>query len=253
MSNRFLYFLIYNVLFLLYINISFADSLPNRIVEVSAKFLNKPYLADPLGEGPQGKFSQKPLYRFDAFDCQTYVETVMALSLSHTMQQFQQQLLQIRYSNGKPDFYTRNHFPGIDWIPHNIQKKYIIYSPLNTDSISIIIDKQQWFNAKTQRKNPSIPSRIKVTLPYIALSRVPFIIDKIPDSAIIMIVRPTFLLISHTGFAVWKNNVLYLREASSYHHKVTDVPLLEYLQAQAHYGVKGIVVLIPQDNRQQSP
>lgn len=224
------------------------QTLPDRIANISASFLGKPYQLDALGEGAQGKFSQKPLYRFDAFDCETYVDTVLALALSNSNSNtpaFQQQLLQIRYQNGKPDFYTRNHFPSVDWIPNNIKKKYIKCSPLNNDKISMIMNKQKWFEQQTHIKNANIPSDLRVTLPYISVDELPDVINKIPNGAIVVIVKPSFLLISHMGFAIWKNNILYLRAASSLHHKVIDLPLLAYIEQQSKFGVKGIVVLIP--------
>lgn len=229
------------------------QTLSDRIVSISASFLNKPYQLDPLGEGAQGQFSQKPLYRFDRFDCQTYVETVLALALSDSTSNvptlaFQNQLLEIRYSNGKPDFYTRNHFPSADWIPNNIEKGYIKYSPINNDKISIIINKQKWFENQTHIQNPEIPNKLRVTLPYISVDQLPNMINKIPNGSIIMIVKPSFVLISHMGFAIWKNNTLYLRSASSLYDKVIDLPLLAYIENQSKFGVKGIVVLIPGDS-----
>lgn len=224
------------------------QTLSDRIVSISANFLNKPYQLDPLGEGKQGQFSQKPLYRFDRFDCQTYVETVLALALSNSDSDtpaFQQQLLQIRYQNGKPDFFTRNHFPSADWIPNNIEKGYIKFSPINNDKISIVINKQKWFEDQTNIKNTNIPYKLKITLPYMPVGELSKNLHKIPNGAIIMIVKPSFILISHMGFAIWKNNILYLRSASSLYDKVIDLPLLSYIENQSKFGVKGIVVLIP--------
>jgi len=224
------------------------QTLPDRIVSISARFLNKPYQLDPLGEGVDGQFSQKPLYRFDRFDCQTYVETVLALAVSHSSSNtpaFQQQLLEIRYQNGKPDFFTRNHFPSVDWIPNNIQKGYIKFSPINNNKISLNINKQQWFEDQVHINNPNIPDKLRVTLPYVPVSELSKNINNIPNGAIIMIIKPSISLISHMGFAIWKNNTLYLRSASSLYDKVIDLPLLEYIQRQSKFGVKGIVVLIP--------
>ncbi len=226
------------------------QTLSDRIVSISADFLNKPYQLDPWGEGINGQFSQKPLYRFDRFDCQTYVETVLALALSDSpspapIQAFQNQLLEIRYSNGKPDFFTRNHFPSADWIPHNIQKGYVKFSSLNNNKISMDINKQQWFENQTHIRNLNIPHKLRVTLPYISVNQLSSISNKIPNGSIIMIVKPSFLLISHMGFAIWKNHTLYLRSASSLYGKVIDLPLLAYIENQSRFGVKGIVVLIP--------
>src|SRR5690606_32543867 len=55
-------------------------SLPERVDKLSSIFLGSDYVGDPLGEGESGVYDRDPLYRFDAFDCTTYVETVLALS-----------------------------------------------------------------------------------------------------------------------------------------------------------------------------
>ena len=57
-------------------------NLAQRIDAISAQFLGKPYLLGALGEGEQGYYDSSPLYRTDAFDCETYVDTVLALIIS---------------------------------------------------------------------------------------------------------------------------------------------------------------------------
>ncbi len=59
-----------------------AASLPQRVEAISELFLGVPYKLGALGEGPGGEFDRDPLIRFDAFDCTTFVETVMALALN---------------------------------------------------------------------------------------------------------------------------------------------------------------------------
>src|SRR5688572_7398635 len=51
----------------------------DALLKTAAFFLDAPYLLEPLGEGPDGVYSQEPLYRTDRFDCVTYVDTVLAL------------------------------------------------------------------------------------------------------------------------------------------------------------------------------
>ena len=54
--------------------------LAERIDAISEAMLERPYIADPLGEG-EGTDAD-PLVRYDAFDCLTFVEEVLALSLA---------------------------------------------------------------------------------------------------------------------------------------------------------------------------
>ncbi|MCL1785926.1 MAG: DUF1460 domain-containing protein, partial [Alphaproteobacteria bacterium] len=56
------------------VNSEYAENLGS----ISAGFIGKRYAADPLGEGTG--FDSDPVIREDAFDCVTFVETVMAMS-----------------------------------------------------------------------------------------------------------------------------------------------------------------------------
>lgn len=99
-------------------------------------------------------------------------------------------------------------------------------------------------------------------IPYIPLGQLinhqgqlnTYLLKQIPSGAIIEIVRPNWHLkeiigtdldISHLGFAFWKNNILYFRQASSTEHKVVDLPLLTYLnEASKNPTIGGINVQI---------
>lgn len=96
-----------------------------RINRVSEKFLHHPYLLSALGEGLLGQFDRYPLYRTDAFDCETFVDTVLALAHAKDLKNFEKNILDIRYQNGKADFLTRNHFTNIDWNAFNQKKSFI--------------------------------------------------------------------------------------------------------------------------------
>lgn len=97
----------------------------DRVITISQFFLHKPYLLSALGEGAQGQYDQNPLYRADAFDCVTYVSTVLALANANDLRQFKQTIAAINYKDGKPQFKQRNHFMSVDWNPNNQRKGYI--------------------------------------------------------------------------------------------------------------------------------
>lgn len=91
--------------------------LSQRVDYFSRYFLGQPYQLGALGEGESGEFDQSPLYRTDAFDCTTYVATIVALANSQNLQQFQQLLRQINYHDGDVSYFKRNHFMTTDWNP----------------------------------------------------------------------------------------------------------------------------------------
>ncbi len=94
-------------------------TITKRINFFSKAFLNRPYLDGALGEGEKGEFDQNPLYRTDFFDCVTYVNTVLALSLSETLEDFKKNIVKINYRHAKPIYENRHHFMSIDWNREN--------------------------------------------------------------------------------------------------------------------------------------
>jgi len=246
-------------------SIIYAQDTNQRIVNISGSYLNVPYQFDALGEGKQGEFNREPLYRFDKFDCETFVDTVLASALSHNVFEFEKYILDIRYQNGIPRFINRNHFPSADWIPNNIRKNYIRYLFIPNfvySEIIAVIDKKSFYRnmgiSRIKLPHLSDEQRMEklnqlrslsndveneiVHLYYVPFHLIPGIVKYIPNGSIIMIVKPeNGVLISHMGFAVWKGNVLYLRAASSLKNRVFDSKLMRYLDYQSKmshiYGI----------------
>lgn len=211
-------------------------SMPERLEYISAHFLEKPYVLGALGEGDTGRYDQDPLYRTDAFDCLTFVETVIAAALANNVSQFQQCMQTIRYDNGDIDFTKRNHFTSLDWNPNNQKQgllKDITSSIKNTKNQPVIktaealIDKPNWYQhlttadirlknatpsleserlAELQQKGLAFP-RLKASIPYIPLNILfdaagkanTGLFKQIPNAAIIEIVRPNWDLRDKTG------------------------------------------------------
>lgn len=245
-----------------------AADVSQKIADISARFLEAPYQLEPLGEGPAGQFNQEPLFRFDRFDCETYVDTVLALALSNNSKQFEQTINAIRYKNNTPDFFDRNHFMSADWIPNNIQKKFVRYLAIPHFQLSEItknIDKKQFYknmelsrikinNLTPEEKQEKLNqlrahsdkvSNVLAKVYYIPFGAIPSVLKFIPTGSIVMILKPNSeVLITHMGLAVWKNNILYFRNASLLKQKVVDQNLLHYLAHQDKFKpILGIVVL----------
>ncbi|MDD5304659.1 MAG: DUF1460 domain-containing protein, partial [Elusimicrobia bacterium] len=118
---------------------------------MSSRFLDRPYMVSPLGEGSSGVYDKDPLYRFDGFDCTTFVETVMALSLAKDSGDFERLINLIRYERGAVSFTARNHFTDADWIPNNIRAGFlrditsIVAGKEGNQIASAVIDKAGWY------------------------------------------------------------------------------------------------------------
>ena len=211
------------------------DAMPERIRYFSQLFLDKPYTLTALGEGLPGKFDQAPLYRFDAFDCQTYVETVLALALSDSASHFKRCMQNIRYAHGNIEYTQRNHFTSPDWNTFNQQQGMLqdITTTIqdqnqnaNARYAETIIHQANWYQhfkvdkirlcsaSSTETKQrlhrlqhlakflPAKTSRIAY-LPIEALitkdKNSQYLLDQIPSGAIIEIVRPNWDLTKAIG------------------------------------------------------
>jgi N-acetylmuramoyl-L-alanine amidase-like protein len=91
----------------------------NRIEVLSHQFLGLPYKINPL----IGSSDQQEIFTvsLDGFDCVTYVETILALARSATVDEFIAWMRRIRYDGGRPEWKRRNHYM-IFWIRNNIRE-----------------------------------------------------------------------------------------------------------------------------------
>ncbi|MFP5384947.1 MAG: N-acetylmuramoyl-L-alanine amidase-like domain-containing protein [Bacteriovoracia bacterium] len=250
-----------------------------RLDKISNIFVGLPYGKNgPLGEGPTGKYDQDPLYRFDTFDCTTYVETIMALALSRDVNEFESHLNLIRYKDGEINYLTRNHFTDLQWIPFNVEAGYLqeinheVVGPLDIKVAEAVINFGGWLlsHKVEQIKVPLASSHEKEKLlaelhaeaafyspviarvSYIEISLLvaqPGLLNKIPSGSLVNFVRPNWDLtevagthqnISHQGFLFRKGKVLYLRHAST-SGKVEELPFIDYLKRFLnHSTLKGV-------------
>lgn len=255
------------------------SSVQKRLELMSKTFIGFPYgKGGPLGEGENGRYDQDPLYRFDAFDCTTFVETIMALALARDVNEFESILDKIRYQDGIVDYLKRNHFTDLQWIPYNIENGYmsdLTYQVVNPSEVKIaeaLINFPGWLKshkidqivvpgASTEEKQSLVEelhslatsySTSIARVPYIEISRIlanPAILNNIPSGAVVNFVRPNWDLteaagthqnISHQGFLFRIGKVLYLRHAST-SGKVEQLPFIEYLtRFRNHATLKGI-------------
>ncbi len=201
-------------------------------------FLGTKYLNSPLGEGMLP--DTDPLIRFDAFDCTTFVETVLANGDV-------KKLNKIRYKDGKVDFLNRNHFIETDWVHNNknlvenVSKNYG-----NTVIKTIQIDKQNWF--KTVHKIDADFETEMVMLEYIPYQNInrldlrrPVVVLFVADNQKIRDKIGTDIGVVHMGFLLPDGK---LRHASSEKNMVVDVDFYEYIkQRQQTQTNLGIVLL----------
>lgn len=252
-----------------------------RMDSLSQEFLGLPYGdGGPLGEGPEGRYDQDPLYRFDTFDCTTYVETIVSLALSRDVNAFETQMDEIRYEHGEIDYLKRNHYPSLQWIPFNIHNGLLSeineeIAPLQEIQVaSAIINLPDWLKmikineikvpyASDEEKlrllnelheKANLYSPVRANLNYVPIKYLlawPEQLKFIPHGSIVNFVRPnwdltasigTHMNVSHQGLLFWKDGVVVLRHASNSTPKqVSEIPFIEYLKKfENHPTMKGV-------------
>ena len=106
-------------------------------------FLGARYISSPLGEGVAP--DDDPLIRYDAFDCTTFVETVLADGDL-------KKLNKIRYKNGEIDFLNRNHFIESDWLMNNADLVQNVSNKYGKTSVrNVRIDKTSWLKKELEK------------------------------------------------------------------------------------------------------
>lgn len=217
------------------------DSRPNtsmdsRIDWFSNQFKGSKYILGALGEGADAQYDQYPKYRVDGFDCDTYVNTVLALATASSLETFHQCINFNRYKNGKISYINRNHFTSLEWNKYNQQRgllKDITLSIIDKQKHSVaiytktLINKPGWYAHKNidtirlqkhddkeqEKRLNSLKAKgrelkaVQTKIPYIPLTALfakdgtpdYYLFSQIPNGAIIEIIRPNWDLREKIG------------------------------------------------------
>lgn len=190
---------------------------------IGEQYLGTKYILNPLGE--EKAPDTDPLIRTDAFDCTTFVETVLANGDVN-------KLTKIRYKDGKIDFINRNHFIESDWLINNSKLLENISSKYGKTKIrTVVIDKKSWLkklhniDADIQKQTVDIEY-----IPYDELSVIknkePLIVLFISGNSKICDKIGTDLAVVHMGFLLPDG---VLRHALSKQKRVLDTDFYEYV------------------------
>ena len=232
--------------------------LPRRINELSRLFLGTPYVEYPLGEGGKGPEPQAR-WRVDGVDCQTYVETVLAMANARNLSEAKIVLDDIRY-DGPPGFETRNHFTEAQWLPANAKKGYLKDAAPALDpkapAETLVLKKSDWEQVPGLKRlqQANIPEG-SFSVRYLPLAEAKQRAARIPDGTVWMTVRAEdpkrVVRISHMGFVVRDGKKLLARHASTGDPKVViEEPWPDFLARQETYKkwpVVGIALARPLD------
>jgi hypothetical protein len=232
---------------------------PERIDALSRLFVGVPYTDLPLGDGDAGP-EPGPLFRTDGVDCQTYVETILAMANARSLPQAKTILTDIRYADGKPSFQTRNHFTEAQWLPVNARKGYLHDEVPALDrkapAETLTLVKSQWTQVPGLKRlsTANIPEG-KYNVRYLPLDEVAKRAKDIAPGTILMVVREhdpnRVVRITHMGFVLKTEAGLVVRHASTGKDRaVLDEPLEAFVQRQREFKkwkVVGVALARPLD------
>lgn len=207
-------------------------------VPMGDNYMGAKYIRDPLGE--EKAPDSDPLIRTDAFDCTTFVETVMAGGDVNNLNQ-------IRYKDGKIDFMNRNHFIESDWLANNKNRVENVSSQFGkTTTRHLTIDKAAWMK-KVHGIDTDIPPA-KTSIEYVPYKNLGNI-----DNERVMIVLfisansnsldtiGTELAVTHMGLLMPGGTVL--RHASSAAGHVVDADFIKYSDRRRQMGEQGVAFI----------
>ena len=233
--------------------------LGERMDHISRPMLGLPYLNDALGEGKAPDFD--PPARYDAYDCLTFVEEVLALSVPADPISAPMIRNHVRYTDGVSSYENRRHFMLQQWVPENIASGILVDITAEfgeTHLIEKVVTAQTWASWR-KRKNFQLPDEAlpvgQYSLQVLSLDAAVEIVDQIPVGAIILTVREDLsyvpILVSHVGFMVSSSDVPRMRHATKLgNDRIRDERLAWYLDHVRWYDwwqVEGITILMPQE------
>lgn len=231
----------------------------NLMLKHGLSLVGTPYVAHTLERTEQESLftSRKEL------DCTTFVESVMAMTLSTTEDgtfsetDFAGNLQKIRYRNGVLDGYTSRLHYVADWINDNIRKGIIedVTAEHNkdTDILQLSFMSTHPNSYKHLKTNPENVARIAEIEKKLSGQEIHWLpkqklpnggLPWIQDGDIIMLTTNiNGLDVSHMGIAIYQNGKLHLLHASSVEKKVVvDKRTLRNQLAQSKH-ITGIRVL----------
>ena len=185
------------------------EPLPDRMKAISDTLLGRPYTADPLGEG--AGIDPDPFVRYDTFDCLTFVEEVVALSLAADPEEAATIRTSLRYG-GAPKYTTRNHFMEHQWIPAALENHWLkdttaTYGPTHT--MVRRVTEETWKRWRSRGKFAHTDEELPLgtmKLEVLGLDDAIAAASRIKPGTIVLTVRANLpsspIWISHLGFTI---------------------------------------------------
>lgn len=222
-------------------------------ITIAKSFIGQPYKAGTL----EGNSKEQLVCNLRDFDCSTFVENVIAMSLishagSPTFEKYKKQLTELRYRNGTVQGYASRLHYFKEWIiqaeRNNIlqditskigglkQKKNLNFMTSNRELYPNLKDENSYLAIKDYQKQIN-----EFDFYYIPKWKIEKVENQIQDGDIIAITSNVDGLdFNHEGFAIRQNGRIYLLHASYEQKKViiSKELLVDYLnRIHKHSGI----------------
>jgi len=230
--------------------------LPERLRAISEPMLGKPYALDPLGEGVEP--DTDPKVRYDAFDCLTFVEEVLALAWAGDPAHASDVRDRLRYGNGPIDYAHRNHFMELQWIPNNVADGWLVDTTAEYGKPILqehTVTSSMWASWRKRKlfklRDEELPIG-KIRLQVLPLDQAQAAASKFNDGSILLTVRTVRdyspIWTTHLGFAFQKEVPTFRNASRRSAMRVADERLpwyLEHLKSYGKWPVAGVSVFEP--------
>jgi hypothetical protein len=216
-----------------------ASSIGQRMKVISGRLLGAPYLVNPLiGSATE---PERIVTTLSGFDCVTFMESVLALALAESADEFPELLREIRYVYGEVAWRRRHHY-AVDWARHNVRRGFLQDITRGEETI---------VRRKTLDLLPGLPPRI-VSFSFFPKKKLGFISPLLEDGDLIFFVSTRRGLdVFHTGLIVHKGKRVMLRHAARSQGAVVEQELKEFVEANR---MSGFIVVRPRERaRSESP
>lgn len=232
--------------------------LPQRIDAISRSLLGADYINDPNGEG-EG-VDPDPAVRYDAFDCLTYVEEVMALSLGSDPRHAAEIRQALRYE-GAPSYAHRKHFMELQWIPGALRDGWVVDTTADygrpVQHLERTVDDDTWRAWKARGRfalaDDELPTG-KMELDILTLDDAIAVADQIRPGTLLLTVRENRtwkpIWISHLGIVVPGERPTVRHATKMGEGLVRDHGLvwyLEHLKTYTNWPAVGVSLLEPRE------
>jgi hypothetical protein len=201
-------------------------SVGSRIEVLSRQLVGLPYQTNPLiGSADTPEVFTVSL---DAFDCVTFVETILALSMASSVDQFTERLRKIRYEGGRIAWQRRNHYMT-GWIRSNSKAGFV--RPLSLAAVPSV--------SKSRLLNdvPGLPP-VRVRFTCVPKRAIPKLGEYIHTGDLIFFASTRSRLdVFHCGIVVVEGPRVLVRHASRSRGGVVEQELNEFLKANRMAGV----------------